>query len=427
MESVSADHVCDETLPNKSLCTETPHTVTGAPAISVVVPVRNSPKELRLCLHRLFASTYEGFEVIVVDDASTDETAQVAVEFGAILLRSEHRIGPAGARNRGAEIARGEYVFFLDADVLAHPQTLHQIAGTFARMPELDAVFGSYDAEPAAGNVLSQYRNLFHHFVHQDSDPRATTFWSGCGAIRRSVFLEMKGFDTSYGRPSIEDIELGARLHRKGHRILLDKSIQVTHLKHWTLWNMIKTDVLDRGIPWTELMLREGEMPNNLNVSYSQRISVLLAYGLLVVFGFGVWYYRQLIFAPVFWLVIAAFFDYWSTRRRFNTLLRFLAALGGLAALAMIGYTFKWWPLLPLALVVGIIAINFRFYAFFVGQRHLLLTSMVLPLHLLYYLYCGFSFGMGLSIHVWKNRILPIFGIRRTGVQASKFTQARID
>jgi glycosyltransferase involved in cell wall biosynthesis len=425
METGSTDKVGLVTLPNASLCAETPRTAPGVPAISVVVPVRNSSKELRLCLKRLFDSTYDNFEVVVVDDASTDDTAQVAVEFGAILLRNEQQCGPASARNRGAKFARGEYVFFLDADVLAHPQTLQQIADTFARVPNLDAVFGSYDTEPAAGNVLSQYRNLFHHFVHQDSDPRATTFWSGCGAIRRSVFLEMKGFDTSYVRPSIEDIELGARLHKKGHRILLDKSIQVTHLKQWTLWSMLKTDILDRGIPWTELMLREGEMPNNLNVSYSQRISVLLAYGLLVIFGFGVWYYRQLIFAPVFWFGLAAFFDYWSTRRRYGIVVRFLAALGGLAVLALIGYTFKWWPLLPLAIVVGIIAINFRFYAFFMGQRHLLLASMVLPLHLLYYLYCGLSFGLGLSLHLWKNRILPLFGFRRTG--SSKFTQARID
>jgi hypothetical protein len=225
----------------------------------------------------------------------------------------------------------------------------------------------------------------------------------------------MNGFDTSYGRPSIEDIELGARLHRKGHRIILDKSIQVTHLKRWTLWNMIKTDVMDRGIPWTELMLREGEMPNNLNVSYAQRISVLLTYGLLVIFGFGVWYYRQLIFAPVFWLGLAAIFDYWSIRRHYSTVVRVVAAFGGLALLALIGYTFKWWPLLPVALVVGIIAINFRFYAFFLGQRQLLLLSMLLPLHLLYYLYCGFSFGAGLALHMWKNRILPVLGIRTSG------------
>jgi glycosyltransferase involved in cell wall biosynthesis len=381
----------------------------AAPLISVIVPVRNSPAELRLCLERLFASTHTSFEVIVVDDASTDETAQVAVELRARLLPLKERCGPAQARNRGAEIARGEYLFFLDADVCVRPETLHQIAGAFAHSPDLDAVFGSYDTQPTARNVLSQYKNLFHHFFHQDSNARATTFWSGCGALRRSVFQEMGGFDTSYGRPCIEDIELGARMHRTGHRILLDKKIQVTHLKRWTLWSMVKTDVLDRGIPWTELMLRERQMPNNLNTKYSQRMCVLLAYGLLVVLGIGVWYYRQLLFAPVGLLLIIAFFDYWSVKRRFCTLVRLLTALTGLGLLALIGYTFKWWPLLPLALIVGIVAINSRFYAFFLAQRHQLLLILVFPLHLLYYFSCGVAFCLGVGLYVWKKNIYPTF------------------
>lgn len=183
------------------------------PVISVIVPVRNNPQELRLCLDRLHASTFPHYEVIVVDDASTDDTAQVAVDLGALVIRRGECRGPADARNRGAEFARGEYLFFLDSDVCVHPETLQEINDTFMREPDLDAVFGSYDSQPPAANVLSQYKNLFHHFVHQGSHEEATTFWSGCGAIRRSVFSKLGGFSASYKRPSIEDIELGMRLH----------------------------------------------------------------------------------------------------------------------------------------------------------------------------------------------------------------------
>jgi glycosyltransferase involved in cell wall biosynthesis len=381
---------------------------TDAPVISVIVPVRNSPDELRQCLDRLAASTYREFEVIVVDDASTDETGEIALEMGAVVLRLGNRVGPAGARNRGARLARGEYLFFLDADVCAHPDTLQLVHDTFAGDGAPDAVFGSYDTEPPAKNVLSQYKNLFHHFVHQDSREQATTFWSGCGAIRRSVFEKMGGFNNDrYLRPSIEDIELGMRLHGSGHRIMLNKRIQVTHLKRWTLWSIIKTDVLDRGIPWTELMLREGGIPDDLNLKVSQRISVILAYGLLVCFAMGVWYYRHLLWVPLVLLVLISLLDYWSVQRRFPTLVRLLAAVAGLGILAMISITTKRWSYYPLALVVGIIAINFRFYMFFLSHGRRLLITLLLPLHLLYYLYCGLAFAMGFALHHWKVRRHP--------------------
>ena len=220
-----------------------------------------------------------------------------------------------------------------------HPETLQELNDTFVREPDLDAVFGSYDSQPSAANVLSQYKNLFHHFVHQDSHERATTFWSGCGAIRRSVFLKLGGLSGSYKRPSIEDIELGIRLHNAGHRIKLNKRIQVTHLKRWTLWSIIKTDVLDRGIPWTELMLREGSMPNDLNTKVSQRISVVLAYGLLLTLGFGVWYYRHLVWVPLFLMILISLLDFWSVKRHFPTVVRLLGAFSGLGIVWMVGHT----------------------------------------------------------------------------------------
>jgi len=403
MEMTTTEPLPLEQVGEEQQAHDAPGVDVSSPLISVIVPVRNNPRELRLCLERLFASAYPHYEVIVVDDASTDETAQIAAELGAIVLARGSRRGPAGARNRGAEIARGEYLFFLDSDVCVYPETLQELHDTFTRDPELDAVFGSYDTQPTAENVLSEYKNLFHHFVHQDSREQATTFWSGCGAIRRSVFVKMGGFSAKYKRPSIEDIELGRRLHAAGHRIMLNKRIQVTHLKRWTLWSIIKTDVMDRGIPWTELMLQEGSMPDDLNTKVSQRISVVLAYGVLMILGFGVWHYRQLVWAPLILLVLISVMDYWSVRRRFPTVVRLLAALAGLGTLALIGSIVKVWPLLPLALIVGIIAINFRFYAFFLGKRHRLLMVLLVPLHLLYFLYCGLAFATGLLLHLRKT------------------------
>jgi glycosyltransferase involved in cell wall biosynthesis len=168
------------------------------PALSVVVPVRNDPANLERCLAALETSDHPEFEVIVVDDASTDETPAAARRFGARLLHQKRRTGPAAARNRGAKAARHPFLFFLDADVAVRPETLSRVAERFLRQPETDAFFGSYDVRPSAPNLVSQFRNLVHHYVHQSGNEEASTFWSGCGAMKRSLFLEVGGFDTSY-------------------------------------------------------------------------------------------------------------------------------------------------------------------------------------------------------------------------------------
>src|SRR5262249_48591353 len=156
-------------------------------------------------------------------------------------------------------------------DVCAHPDTLARVTAAFAAEGAPEALFGSYDTSPGAANLISQYKNLLHHYVHQRAPDEAETFWSGCGAIRRDLFLAAGGFDEAYARPCIEDIELGARLRRAGRRIVVRKDVQVTHLKRWDLWGLVRSDVWDRGVPWTELALREGRFPAVLNLEASQR------------------------------------------------------------------------------------------------------------------------------------------------------------
>src|SRR5262245_14313695 len=216
--------------------------------ISIIVPAYNNPQELRECLSALLASAYTDSEIIVVDDASTDDTPAVATRMGVRVFRLERNSGPAAARNYGARQAAGDILFFVDADVVVVPGAVSHVVKVLEEHPDFAAMFGSYDAFPRAKGVVSRYRNLLHHFVHQHGNPEASTFWAGCGAIRRSVFEEIGGFDERrFPRPSIEDIELGYRLRHAGHRILLDKSLHGKHLKQWTLRSMIRTDITCRA------------------------------------------------------------------------------------------------------------------------------------------------------------------------------------
>src|SRR5262249_12928477 len=113
------------------------------------------------------------------------------------------------------------------------------------------------------------------HFVH-DIRP-VHTFWTGCGIIRRNVFLAFGGFDPRlYPRPAIEDIELGYRLTRAGHRIVLARDVLATHLKRWTLAEMVRTDIFRRGVPWAILIKRTATVETDLNVKSEQKACVVL-------------------------------------------------------------------------------------------------------------------------------------------------------
>jgi Glycosyl transferase family 2 len=191
-------------------------------------------------------------------------------------------IGPAAARNLGAARSEADVIVFVDSDVEVHPEALERIARRFAEDPELAAVFGAYDDDPMEPGLTSRYRNLLHHHVHLAAAGEADTFWAGLGAVRREAFEAVEGFDAvRFPEPSVEDIELGMRLRRGGARILLDPTIRCRHLKRWTPLSMIRTDFARRGVPWVQLLLRNGTPSSALNLGRRHRLSAASSLALL--------------------------------------------------------------------------------------------------------------------------------------------------
>jgi GT2 family glycosyltransferase len=244
--------------------------------LAVIIPVYNSSGLLRQTLIAVQSGTRSPDELIVVDDGSTDDSADVARQFGAQVIVMDANVGPAACRNLAALRSKSDLLAFLDADTCVHADTLEMMERHFLHDPTLAAVIGSYDDTPRDPGLCSQYRNLSHCYVHRHANRSALTFWSGCGGVRRSVFLDAAGFDERFHRPSIEDIEFGYRISDSGSKILLDPSITVTHTKRWTVWNSIHTDVVDRGIPWMVLLLERGRVPDDLNIKKRHRVSAAL-------------------------------------------------------------------------------------------------------------------------------------------------------
>jgi glycosyltransferase involved in cell wall biosynthesis len=394
-------------------------------------------------------------ECIVVDDGSTDDSAAVAAPYGAVVIPTGARSGPARARNIGAKAARGDILFFLDADVCVSPDTLGKIVEEFIADPDLDGLMGSYDDKPSEQNFVSQYRNLMHCFVHQHSHREATTFWAGCGAIRRQVFLDSGGFDERYGSPAIEDIELGYRLSRADHKLALRADLQVKHLKHWQLRNMVKTDFLYRALPWSELTLESGRMPNDLNLRISQRISVALVLILCSLAAYSTIRWHAYFLTPLLATFFILLAEYWMENLRnrskvvttlilvnlalifwFSYEFHMLAIIpmmviaclalfmrhryayarevwrrrtgvvvGGycILVMALVWIYFPWAPIgcVFLLLMLTLVVLNAQFYMFLAGNRGKLFALAAIPFHLLYFASSGVAFGVALVSHAY--------------------------
>ncbi len=274
--------------------------------VSVIVPVYNGGPDFARCLESLRALSPAPAEIIVIDDGSTDGSDCAAQHPAVTLLRTGRRLGPAAARNLGARAARGDLLFFVDADVTVPQAALDIVLHVFREAPEVDAVIGSYDDAPAVSHLLSQYKNLLHHYVHQQSADEGFTFWGACGVIRRDVFLELGGFDERYRQPSIEDIELGYRLREAGRRIRVCKHLQVTHCKEWDAVSLFMTDVFQRAVPWSQLILRAGRIENGLNITRASRARVALACALPTLAVAAWWWPGALALVAVVAIVLLA-------------------------------------------------------------------------------------------------------------------------
>ncbi len=214
------------------------------PAVSIIVPVRNRPQEIRACLTSLLSLSYpEGKrEIIVVDDASDDETPNVVEAFPVTLHRMRERHGASSCRNWGARHSHGEILCFLDSDCLADAAWLDELLPVF-RNPAVAAVGGLVDSHDDR-TVLDRYEKV-KSSLHMGSHPTDSSmgnrffYLPACNfAVRREMFFDVGGF-----RESLEvgeDVDLCWRITNEGGIVEYRPAARISHKHRNTLWPFCK-------------------------------------------------------------------------------------------------------------------------------------------------------------------------------------------
>lgn len=229
--------------------------------LSVIVPNRNGEKTIGLCLKALLTSKHDdSFEVIVVDDASTDSSVSIIEQFPCRLIKQKQQVGAAVARNIGALHSRGTWLFFTDADCLVQEDTLIR-AERFAEQKGADTIIGgTYTRSPYDQSFYSYFQSIFIHHCELKSILRPDYIAAHAMVIAARTFYEAGGFPSDF-LPIIEDVEFSHRLRKKGYRLIMMPELEVQHFfgyrsmadsakngyvksKYWTLYSLDNSDLL---------------------------------------------------------------------------------------------------------------------------------------------------------------------------------------
>lgn len=251
--------------------------------ISVVIPVRNDAAGVMALLDSLHGQLCDGLEVLVVDDASSDETAaRVKRHPWARLLSHDVRRGAAAARNTGAAAARGKALLFIDADARADdPQLIASCLRLLEEMPEVAAFSGCYEDDNQSSQLFGRYLDACEA---QMRGAALDTLAPGClnGSlclIRKRAFDVVGGFDTD-PRVALEDPDLGCRLASADFRHWISSGLRVRH-RQPGLWHYAK-ELLPRTRHYIHLIRQHGTFNPIMGGGTEGGSRLLFAIGLLL-------------------------------------------------------------------------------------------------------------------------------------------------
>ncbi|MCL5960302.1 MAG: sugar transferase, partial [Chloroflexi bacterium] len=278
---------------------------------SIIVPVRNGADCLSECLTALLAQTIPSasYEVIVVDDGSTDGTLEMAASFPVQVVSQAHQ-GPAAARNRGAALAKGKILLFTDADCQPEPNWLATMVSPLAS----DGVVG------AKGRYSTKQKALVPRLVQAEYEAKYKRMGKAkyvdfidtySAAYRKSVFLDNGAFDTNFPSASVEDQEFSFRLAERGYKMVFVPNATVVHRHNAHLGDYLRRKY---GIGYWKAYLH-GLHPNKVLVDShtppSEKLQVALILPLLALLLATFWQSQSfftalllvgaLFFGPMLW------------------------------------------------------------------------------------------------------------------------------
>ena len=287
------------------------------PFISVIIPNHNGEKTIGLCLEAAFASKYTNFEVVVVDDCSSDSSTTFIDNYPCRLIRLSKHSGASKTRNTGAENSRGEILFFIDADCLLQTNTLEKVASAYMKSGPEVVIGGTYTWLPYDQNFFSIFQSIFIHYSETKNVQNPDYIATHAMLIPADSFKKSGGFNEDF-MPILEDVEFSHRIKRTGYSLRMDPDIQVQHIFNFTLIKSFRNGIRKTKY-WSLYSIKNKDLLSDSGTASQEfKFNVLSCFTNLIFLLLGLLLHNWIFLVPALLLYIANLYFNRSLVRAFH-------------------------------------------------------------------------------------------------------------
>lgn len=249
--------------------------------LSVIIPNRNGAGTIEKCLTAVFASSHDDFEVVVVDDCSSDDSVRRIEKYPCRLFRLPSHGGASRARNTGAWNSRGDILFFLDADCLPNPDTLSLAEESARRHGPSVVIGGTYTRIAADHRFFSTFQSVYINYCESKRPHDPDYVATHAMVIHADTFRKTGGFREHF-MPILEDVEFSHRLRREGYSLVMEPAVLVRHIFNFTLRRSL-ANAVRKSRYWTcyslenhDLFADSGTASRELKVTVASLAAIVL-------------------------------------------------------------------------------------------------------------------------------------------------------
>jgi len=228
--------------------------------LSIIIPVKDRACLLEALLKELHSpqSLPQDWEIVIVDDGSAKSISELAKSYNCQYIRLETSVGPAEARNIGANAATGQMLFFTDSDCRITQEILLDAVKTLRCLGRGYILGGTYKPTPVDRGFFSEFQSIFVHYFETKKAPAADYIATHAMLIYREDFFLVGGFRQGW-LPMIEDVEFSHRAKRKGMALIMESAFQVGHFFGFSLWSSLR-NAFWKAHYWSIYLLETGKV-----------------------------------------------------------------------------------------------------------------------------------------------------------------------